>query len=127
MAIVRDIGNERETVLDVHSPGCFTVCENLIVPPRIPRRRFACARHVVARRIFWMHDRIVIDLLKPCCTAVSLQEIAAGAGLSLAETRQAVASLVAKGVLVVQPGGPAGEAHSALNLVRRPTRLRIDR
>jgi DNA-binding IclR family transcriptional regulator len=74
-----------------------------------------------------MRDRIVIDLLKPCCTAVSLKEIAAGAGLSLAETRQAVATLVAKGVLVVRPGGPLDEPQYALNLVRRSALLRIDR
>jgi hypothetical protein len=74
-----------------------------------------------------MRDRIVIDHLRPWPTAVSLPEIAAGAGLSLAETRQAVASLVAKGVLVVQPGGPLGEPRYALNLVRRPTLLRVDR
>jgi hypothetical protein len=58
-----------------------------------------------------MRDRIVMDLLKPWPPAVSLPEITAGAGLSMAETRQAVASLVAKGVLVVQPGGPSGEPH----------------
>jgi DNA-binding IclR family transcriptional regulator len=74
-----------------------------------------------------MHDRIVLDLLNPWPMAVSLQEIAAGTGLSLAETRQAVASLVEKGVLVVQPGGPAGTPRYALNLARRPTLLRVDR
>jgi DNA-binding IclR family transcriptional regulator len=74
-----------------------------------------------------MRDRIVLDLLKPWPTAVSLREIAAGAGLSMAETRHAVAHLVANGVLMVQPGGPAGEPRYALNQVRRPTRLRIDR
>jgi hypothetical protein len=74
-----------------------------------------------------MHDRIVIDLLNPWPTAVSLQAIAAGTGLTVAETRQAVATLVAKGILVVQPGGPAGEPCYARNLVRRPTLLRVDR
>ena len=74
-----------------------------------------------------MHDRIVIDLLSPWPTAVSLQEIAAGTGLSVEETRRAVARLVANGVLVVQPGGPAGKPRYALNLVWRPTLLRVDR
>ena len=74
-----------------------------------------------------MHDRIVIDHLRPWPTAVSLQKIAAGAGLSVAETRRAVARLVAKGVLVVQPAEPSGEPRYALNLVRRPALLRIDR
>ena len=74
-----------------------------------------------------MRDRIVIGLLRPCCTAVSLQEIAVGAGLSIAETPWAVTSLVAKGVLVVHPTGSSGEAQYALNLVRRPALLRIDR
>ena len=74
-----------------------------------------------------MRDRIVIDLLRPCRTAVSLREIAVGIGLSMAETRRAVARLVANGVLVVHPGGPSGEPQYALNLVRRPPLLRVDR
>lgn len=59
--------------------------------------------------------------------AVSLEEIAAGTGLSAAETRQVVTPLVAKGRLVVQLGGPRGEPRYARNLVRRPTLLRVDR
>jgi DNA-binding GntR family transcriptional regulator len=73
-----------------------------------------------------MRNRIVIDPLRPWPTAVSLREIAAGTGLSAAETRQAVTRLVAKGVLVVQPGEPSSEPHYALNLVPPPTLLRID-
>ena len=74
-----------------------------------------------------MRDRIVSDHLRRVRPGVSLQEIAAGTGMSLAETRQAVASLVAKGVLVVQPDGPRGEPQYALTLVRHPTLLRVDR
>jgi DNA-binding IclR family transcriptional regulator len=74
-----------------------------------------------------MRDHIVIDHLRPWPTAVSVREIAAGTGLSLAETRQAVATLVAKGALVVQPGGPSGDPRYMLNLVWRPTLLRVDR
>jgi DNA-binding IclR family transcriptional regulator len=73
-----------------------------------------------------MRDCIVIELLRPWPMAISLREIAAGTGLSVAETRQAGATLVAKGVLVVQPEGPLGESRYALNLVRRPTLFRID-
>jgi hypothetical protein len=91
-----------------------------------PALLFACARHALARRLVWMRDRLVIDHLTPWPTAISLREIAAGAGLSLVETRQAVASLVAKGVLVVHPGGPSSEPLYALNLVRRPTLRRVD-
>jgi hypothetical protein len=92
-----------------------------------PALLFACARHALARRLVWMRDRLVLDHLTPWPRAISLREIAAGAGLSLVETRQAVARLVAKGVLVVHPGGPASGPHYALNLVRRPTRRRVDR
>lgn len=74
-----------------------------------------------------MNDRIVIDRLRPWPTAVSLPEIAAGTGLSLAQTRQAVARLVAKGVLAVHPSGASGEPRYALNRVQRPTLLRVDR
>jgi DNA-binding IclR family transcriptional regulator len=74
-----------------------------------------------------MRDRIVIDHLKPCRTDVSLREIATGAGLSIAETRQAAASLVAKGVLMAHPAWPSGESRYTLKIVRHPTLLRIDR